>query len=706
MVVLSAAINLTLDNLPLCIVTFPLLATVLIALFNRREIWRNLVAVSFSGIVFYLCVQLFLNVLEAPVVLTWPQYLGVGFEFKVDLFGALFALFASLVWFMAALFSWTYMSHEHRRTRYYAFLMLTLTGCLGVFLTGELFSLFFFFEMMSLTSYVLVVHAETKEAMAAGRNYLYLSIFGGLSLLAGILLLQYATGTTAITPQGEMLAGAGSTRFFITAFLMIGFGIKAGMVPLHIWLPKAHPVAPSPASALLSGIMIKTGAYGIIRVVNLIITPAAAEHGHWHFSENAGYVMIWFAVVTMFSAAVMALFQSNIKRILAYSSISQMGYILMGVGCAAYLGYEGAIAFGGFTYHILNHAFFKAGLFMMAGAIYARTHELELSRLGGLARSAPVTTVAFLVSAAGIAGFPGFNGYISKTLLHHAIVEAFQHHHLFSLRLAEIIFTLTGALTVCYIFKLFTGIFTGSRPAHLTSIPREPFLEKAVFGAIAAAVLYLGLAPQAVLKKAIAPAANSFTYDSYKINYLLKQHFLNTADLVGVLIPIALGLTLLYVLKRRKLFQKVSFPAWLSIDRAVYAPLSRSSLALFTAAGGGLEQGIDGSYLRIPAAFGAVCRGMGLFEGDLIDRAGRRLNKAVVQVREKIYALWMALINAVFGNLALLLRRGFKTLFQVDYRPRGSKLFQVVNISNLDFDLLLIVMILVIILGLIFLFGH
>ncbi|MEW5784697.1 MAG: proton-conducting transporter membrane subunit [Bacillota bacterium] len=687
------------NNLPLYIIILPLLGTVLIAIFNKRETLRNLTAVLVSGGTFLLCCLLFLQVLEGGTVsASWPHFIGIGLNLAIDLFGALFALFASCLWFLAVLFSWTYMSHENRRTRYYIFLILTLSGCLGVFLTGDFFSLFLFFEMMSLASYVLVIHSETGETMEAGRNYLYLSIIGGLSLLIGILLLYFSTGSTAITPQLEKLTDAGFTRILIVVFMIIGFGIKAGMVPLHIWLPKAHPVAPSPASALLSGIMIKTGAYGISRVVNLLMTPAGGEHGSWHFTEKLGLIIIWFAVATMLSAALMALFQTNIKRILAYSSISQMGYILMGVGCAAYLGYEGPIGFAAFSYHILNHAFFKAGLFMMVGAVYARTHELELSRLGGLARSFPVTATAFLVAAAGIAGFPGFNGYISKTLLHHAIVEAYEHHHLFSLHLAEYLFTITGALTVCYIFKLFTGIFTGSKPAHLRDLPREPFLERVVFTVIAVVIVYLGTTPQTVLHRVVEPATAGFGYDSHAAHHLLELDFLNLSDMLGVLIPIALGLALLFVMQRMQLFHKIRFPYWLSVDRYVYAPVSKHSLALFTIIGQVMEKNIDRSYVALPSTFSPVYHGLAQLEENHMARWGRWINLTVVRIREMVYHLWMTGITTVFGNLSRLLKQGFRTLFQVDYRPQ-EKVFRTINISNLDFNLLIIVLTLIIILG-------
>ncbi len=708
------SLPLNISNLLLYIVLLPLAGCLLIAMLNRRENLRNLAAVLISGGVFVLCALLFVRTLQAPVSVEWPLFIGVGLQLRADIFGALFALFASLIWFLATLYSWTYMSHEHRRTRFYVFLIMTLGGCIGVFLTGDLFSLFLFFEMMSLSSYVLVIHSETEEAMSAGRNYLYLSVFGGLSLLVGILLLYFTTGSIAIASQGELLAGTGSVRYLILLFLIIGFGIKAGMVPLHIWLPKAHPVAPSPASALLSGIMIKTGAYGIIRVVNLINAPAQAESAltypdpalaPWHSTEVMGFIIIWLAIATMLSAALMALFQTNIKRILAYSSISQMGYILMGVGCAAYLGYDGAMGYAGFTYHILNHAFFKAGLFMMAGAIYVRSHELELSRLGGLARKAPVTAIAFLIAAAGISGFPGLNGYISKTLLHHAIVEAYQHNHLFSLQLAEYLFTITGALTVCYIFKLFTGIFTGPRPAHLDNMPREPFLERVVFATIAAAVILLGLFPQTVLERVLVPASGAFVYDSYGVNYLLKQNFLSIADLLGVLIPIALGLGLLYLMKRKELFTKIKFPFWFSVDRYIYAPISKYSLAMFTTVGAVMEKNIDKAYLGSPGAFSPVYIGMREFEESFLVKMGQKISTAVVLVSEIVYHLWVAAVKTVFSSVSHFLRQGFRTLFQFDYKPKESKSFQTVNMVNLDFNLLIVILTLIVILGITFIFA-
>ncbi|MDI6889305.1 MAG: complex I subunit 5 family protein, partial [Methanocellales archaeon] len=254
-------------------------------------------------------------------------------------------------------------------------------------MAGDLFTLYIFFELLAVFSYVLVIHEETPEAMAAGRKYLFIGIAGGLCLLAAIFLLYHYSGTLEITSLAQEIEGIGYLRYLICALMLIGFGAKAGMFPVHVWLPDAHPVAPTPASALLSGVMIKAGAYGIFRTVNMIFTPfaevaehgaaseiahaplahattAATEHGAsiaenavehgaaviehattWVTTANIGYVVIWIGVITMFMAVILALMQENSKRMLAYHSISQMGYIILGAGCAAYLGEKGVLGF-------------------------------------------------------------------------------------------------------------------------------------------------------------------------------------------------------------------------------------------------------------------------------------------------------------------------------------------------------------------------
>ena len=687
---------------------------------------RNLIAIFIPGITTVMCAMIFLGSLQG--VLSWELklFLDYGLYLRVDVWGAFMALLSSFIWFLASAFSITYMDHESNKGRYYFFLLLTLGACLSVFLSGDLFTLFVFFEMMSLISYVLVIHSQTEESMSAGRNYLYLSVFGGLMLLTGTMLLTQATGRTAIAPLMESFAVSETMVYVIAAFLIVGFGIKAGMIPLHIWLPKAHPVAPAPASALLSGIMIKTGAYGIVRVIGMIMTPAqGGESPLWGTSHNLGLFIIGMSILTMFAGAIMALFQTNIKRVLAYSSISQMGYILMGVGSAAYLGYEGTMGFAGFSYHILNHAFFKAGMFMMVGAVYYRTHELEFSRLGGLARLFPVTCGAFFVAAAGIAGVPGFNGYISKTLLHHGIEYVYKYSDSIYLLAAEKMFTITGALTVCYIFRLFITVFFGKRPDNIRDIKPEPFSEKIIFSTFAAAILFLGMFPQTILSKVIVPAANGFVFSSYKVEYLLKQNFVNSTDLMGVAIPITAGLLLLLIMGRFNLF-RFRLPGWFSIEKVVYIPFTGMLLNVFKLAGGALERNVektyikspysliamcapanqlekfvDGTYVNAPGNLAGVCRKVSEIDNSYPAKMGGYLQKLAVTIRDYIYGQWIYLVESFKDFFKKIFIGGFRTLIQVDKKPKEGA-SPITSLANLDTNLIIVIITLIIVLGIAF----
>ena len=260
----------------------------------------------------------------------------IGLRFNVDFISGLFSLIVSLVWFLASLFGFEYMAHEHSRTRFFTYFIFTLGATLGVFLSGDLFSLFMFFELMTFSAYVLVIHEEDNASLHAGDVYLYMSVFGGLCLLA-VFFLEHAAGTTEFIPLLEQIIASGFSPWLLLGFVIFGFGVKAGMIPLHIWLPKAHPVAPSPASALLSALMIKTGAYGFVRFLMTIFTPLSNE-ALWVYSEHFGYVFLWIGAITMFIGAIMGILNNSLKKILAYSSISQMGYILFSLGAGTFLG--------------------------------------------------------------------------------------------------------------------------------------------------------------------------------------------------------------------------------------------------------------------------------------------------------------------------------------------------------------------------------
>ena len=284
---------------------------------------RNWAAVASTGATLAVVAALLARVLARGPVYFNLDIMRIGDRFvgnlEVDAMGALFAFFASVLWFAASLHAFRYMDHEHKRTRFFLFMLLTQSATLGVFMVQDFFTLYLFFEAMGLLAYLLVIHSETERARAAATKYICMTVVGGLSLIGGVFLYLGYAGTVAFRPLAESPWLAGSFKVVALAALIAGFGVKAGMVPLHIWLPDAHPAAPSPASALLSGVMIKAGAYGIIRtLLSFLQQPAAhaaeAEAvGGAHGAEGAahaagglvsnlqalGMVVILIAVATM-----------------------------------------------------------------------------------------------------------------------------------------------------------------------------------------------------------------------------------------------------------------------------------------------------------------------------------------------------------------------------------------------------------------------
>ena len=248
------------------------------------------------------------------------------FRSRVDPTALIIALATAFVWLLATIFGTSYMRGEHARARFDAFMLLTLAGNIGVLLAGDYFTLFVFFEVMAIASFVLVIHGQNPQSMQAGRLYLYMSVIGGLVLLGGVMTLAAFTGTTDIVPLGDRLAELPPwLSLAIPMAILVGFATKAGMFFLHVWLPEAHPVAPSPASALLSGLMVKVGVYGILRTSTILLIPGDEAGGQ--LMQTVGLVLILGAVATMIVGMVNASFCSNCKELLAYSTISQVGFI-------------------------------------------------------------------------------------------------------------------------------------------------------------------------------------------------------------------------------------------------------------------------------------------------------------------------------------------------------------------------------------------
>ena len=374
---------------------------------------------------------------ELALEYTVPAVCGFGLHFRMDGLRLIMAVVAAFMWTMTTLLSGEYFAGHRHVCRFYLFLLWTLGAVMGVFLSADLLTTFIFFEIMSFTSYVWVAQEENAPSLRAAETYLAVAVIGGLVMLMGIFLLYHELGTLEIGALGTTAASCGQrgVLYAAGACMLVGFGAKAGAFPLHIWLPKAHPVAPAPASALLSGILS---------------CQLFLHDGNW------GMLMLALGVITMALGAVLAVFSLDLKRTLACSSMSQIGFILVGIGMQGLLGEENVLAVHGTLLHMINHSLIKLVLFMAAGVIFFNTHELDLNSIRGYGRKKPLLKGIFLTGALAIGGVPLFAGYVSKTLLHESILE-YGSGGLFTA--VEWLFLTSGGLTVAYMVKLFVAVF-------------------------------------------------------------------------------------------------------------------------------------------------------------------------------------------------------------------------------------------------------
>ncbi|MFH0924126.1 MAG: complex I subunit 5 family protein [bacterium] len=455
---------------------------------------------------------------------------------KVDPLSLIFIILTSLIWVFCAIFSYSYMTIENNRIRYDFANLACLATTLGVFMAGDLLTLYIFFEAILLFLYLLIIHREDTEALSASKIYLYFGVATGLLLLLAIFLLYHFTGTLDIQAlSGQLDNLPNNIKYAIIVLLIIGFGGKAGIFLEHIWLPKSYVVAPTLTAALSSGIMIKIGAYGFIRIINMFSwSNSTSPESKWITLTSFGYILIFIGVITMFLAVLSALISTNSIKMLGYHSISQMGYIVLGIGCAAYLGKDGAMGLAGAIYHIVNHALFKASLFLGVGAVYYKTKELDMYKLGGLWRDMPIAALTLLIAVCGISGLPGFNGFASKTLLHHALIEAYQHSvHLSSvkkidlgLRFAEIIFVLTAAGTFASNMKLFVLTYLGKKSKRYSSTQTIPMSMKVSLCLFSSLIIFLGLRPNWLIEHFIGPVLGCFHFSpgSHAYHTLFNIH--------------------------------------------------------------------------------------------------------------------------------------------------------------------------------------
>lgn len=520
-------------------------------------------------------------------------FCGLGLRLRADGFRALYASVAGFMWLVCSAFSLDYFAREEDAGRYALFTLITLGAVVGLFMSDTLYSVFIFFEVMSLASYPWVAHERTGEALRAAETYLYIAVIGGLVMLMGLFLLPEGLAVTSFSTLGDAAAAHGADALRLPALLMLfGFGAKAGSFPLHIWLPKAHPVAPAPASALLSGLLTKSGIFGAA-VLSLMLM-----RGDTAFSD----LIFRLGVITMVLGAALAVLSVNIKRTLACSSLSQIGFIMVGIGCAGLLGDENGVALYGAVEHMLNHSIFKLVLFLCAGVVAMGAGALELNDIRGFGRGKPALRFAFLMSALGISGVPLLSGYASKSLLHEGILEliaarAATGASVLPYQAGEWLFIISGGMTLCYMTRLYVCLFCDKRQANQAELgTKGRYLSPVSTLALclsAALIPLAGVLPVQTLSRLAALSSPFFggTAEPLAIEYFSAENLLGA--LKSIIIGAALYAATRLWLDRRMPDGSHGYadrkPAWLDMEDSLYRPL----IALLTRMGYGMALALD-----------------------------------------------------------------------------------------------------------------
>ncbi|ELZ14197.1 monovalent cation/H+ antiporter subunit D [Halovivax asiaticus JCM 14624] len=431
--------------LPLLAVAIPAIAIPLILALGRRPNVREGVTLTAAFATFATVASMVPDVLDGAVYETdlgtfLSTGLGdpIGFTLQADRLGVLFALLASFLWIATSFYSIGYMRglDEHDQTRFFAAFAASIASAMGVAFGANLVTLFVFYEVLSIATYPLVAHDESEEAIWAGRKYLLYTLGGGVAVLAGTVMVYAMTGTTTFQ-AGGIAALTEDPMMARAAFALLvgGFGVKAALMPFHSWLPDAM-VAPTPVSALLHAVaVVKSGVFGIARVVLEVYGPGAVQ------DLGVGIALATVAAITLVTASIIALKQDNLKRRLAYSTVSQLSYIVLGLGLASPAALVGALL------HIPAHAFMKITLFFCAGAIHVETHTDDISDMAGIGKRMPLTMSAFAVAAAGMAGMPLLAGFVSKWYLLVGAVEL-------DLAIFAVVLLVSGVLNVAYYWPI------------------------------------------------------------------------------------------------------------------------------------------------------------------------------------------------------------------------------------------------------------
>ena len=513
----------------LAIMTY-FLGAFLIVIFGKNRTVRN--AVGFLATAVPLCLLITLVkpvMMGGDIIAYWmggrvpAGGYAIGIALEVDALSLFFGLLVATAVFAAMLYSFSYMSHDDNEPQYYTLFLMLCGGVMGLVLSGDLFNMFIMVEILTFAAVALTAFRNTVfGALEAAFKYLVVGSIGSSCILAGTIMLYAQAHTLNFAQLSAMIPGNLNLATTVAyALLFIGFCTKAFLVPFHPLAADAHGAAPAPVSVLISGVLTKSGLYGIIRLTYILFR-----------TMNLGTVQFWLVFlgsVSMFVCVTMALAQHDFKRLLAFHSISQIGYVLTAAGLATALGVSAGL------YHAMNHTLFKGLLFLCAGAVLHETGTTDLDKLGGLSKKMPHTTVLFLVGAFSISGIPPFNGFASKWLIYQAAYQKGVESGNIGFLLVTICCLVTSTLTLASFVKVTQSVFFGQLPKEYENVREVSFGMRLAMGLLALLCIVTGLFPGLVTTFLTEPAARAVFGANHYINAMMGAGYAESFGLADML---------------------------------------------------------------------------------------------------------------------------------------------------------------------------
>lgn len=510
---------------PALLVALPLLGAFLTPLISKiNDKVRNIFVICIIGITGILVLLLGQQIMDTgPITYVFGSSLSmvqnntvIRILFEIDALSIFMALIGILLAFVASIYSWGFLKNETGQDKYYTLLLLMTAGMLGMVLTGDLFNFFVFLEITSIASAALIAFWTNKvKAVEAGFKYILISSIGALFVLFAIALLYGQYDALNIAKIANIMSFTYLDKVALILFIS-ALAMKGGIVPMHMWLPDAYGRAPASISLVLVGVT-QASLYGVFRVLftlygNVIQLPQI----------SLGWILVLLGLITMLVGVIMAMIQTDFKRLIAYGAVAELGYIFLGVGTgltiianpdislsAAPFAVE---AINGGIFHVINDVLDVGLLFMVAGAVYYATKETSLDNLGGLARNMKYTTIFFVIGLLAISGVPPMNGFASKLLIYES---TYQLNPILS-----IIAILSSIMLLAVFIKIFQSVFLGPKQKRYESIKESPRSMLLAMGIIAAIIIFFGLFPDFIITNLVEPATNALIHPEQYLQWL------------------------------------------------------------------------------------------------------------------------------------------------------------------------------------------